>query len=77
MWLLAKYSLCAIKSTLSTPMSSLGCFLSAIPMLADGLTSSGRREIWTCTRSEPRSRDEPECVRSLSYDPVNAWPRIW
>ena len=51
MWLLVKYFLSAIKSTLTVPMSSLGGLLSSIPMSTDRLTSSDKREIWTCTQS--------------------------
>ena len=53
MWLLVKYPLCAIISTLTTPVSSLGWLLvlSLIPMSTDRLTSSDKREIWTLTQS--------------------------
>ena len=63
-------------STLTTPVSSLGWLLSSIPMSTDQLTSSDKREIRTCTRSRLGSRTKPGHMRSLSYDPVNAWPRI-
>ena len=73
---LVRYSLCAIISTLTTPMSSLGWLLSSVLMSTDRLTSSDKREIWTCTQSELRSRTKPGYVCSLSYDQVNTWPRI-
>ena len=76
MWLLVKYSLCAIISAFTTPVSSLGWLLSSIPMSTDRVTSSDKREIWTCTQSKLWSRTKPGYERSLSYDPVNAWPRI-
>ena len=54
----------------------LPCLLSSIPMSTDRLTSSDKREIWTCTQSKLRSRTKPGYVRSLSYDPVDVWSRI-
>ena len=73
---LVKYSFCAIMSTLTTPVSSLGWLLSSITMSTDRLTSSDKREIWTCMQSELFSRIKPGYVHSLSYDPVDVWPRI-
>ena len=70
MWLLAKYSLCAIKSTLTTPMPSLGCLLSSISMSTDRLTSSDKREIWTCTQSSYGPEPNLDMYVVLSYDPV-------
>ena len=57
-------------------MSSLGCLLSSVLMSTDRSLKSDERQIWTCTQSKLRSRTKPGCVRSLSYDPVNVWPRI-
>ena len=74
---LVKYSLCAIMSTLTTPVFSLGWLLSSIPMSTDWLTSSDKRENWTCTQSRLQSTTKPGYVHNVSYyNPVNVWPRI-
>ena len=51
---LVKYSLFAIISTLTTPVFSLGCLLSSIPMSTDRLHLT---------------REKSGHVRSLSYGP--------
>ena len=71
-----KYSLCALISTLTTVMSFLSWLLSSILMSINQLTSSDKKQIWTCTQSKLWSRTKPGYVRSLSYDPVNVWLRI-
>ena len=66
---LVQCPLCVIMSTFTIPVSSFGWLLSSIPMSTDRLTSSDKREIWTCTQSKLRSRTKPGYVHSLSYDP--------
>ena len=61
-----KYSLCAIRSTLTTPMSSFGWLLSSIPMSTVRITSSDKREIWTCTQFSYGPEPNPDMYAVLA-----------
>ena len=58
-----KYSLCALMSTLTTPMSSLGCLLSSF--FSSYVNRSARLGL---------AGEGSGLVLSLSCGPVNVWP---
>ena len=74
MLLLVKYSLvCYEKHSYHTYLFLVFFLLSLIPMSTDRVTSSDKREIWTCMQSSygPEPNLSMYAAYTLSHDPVD------